>query len=97
MTQQQFEMKDWMKAIPESEFRNYEKSGHRRPLEMGKNPALVVIDVTIGFVGSKPQSLEEALKEYSSACGDAFWNKVPQYKRLLEMFREKDYPVIFTR
>ncbi|GGF90994.1 isochorismatase family protein [Paenibacillus abyssi] len=95
--EEQFEMKEWMKSIPESEFRNYVKSGHRRPLTMGKNPALVVIDVTIGFVGSKPQPLEEALKEYSSACGDAFWKDVPQYQRLIALFREKKYPVIFTR
>ncbi len=97
MSQQQFVMKEWMKTIPESEFQNYERSGHRKPLKMGVNPALIVIDVTVGFVGSKPQSLEEAQKEYSSACGDAFWKAAPRYQRLIELFREKEYPVIYTR
>lgn len=96
MAQQQPVIKEWMKGIPESEFRTYEKTGHRKPLDFGENPALVVIDVTIGFVGSKPQSLEEALEEYSSSCGDAFWKRLPNYQRLLELFREKGYPIIYT-
>ncbi len=91
-------MKEWMKAIPESEFKIYEeKTGHRRPLPFGKNPALAVIDVSIGFVGSKPQPLEEALKEYPSSCGNAFWDDLPQYQRLLEIFRERNLPIFYTR
>ena len=97
MASQQSAMKEWMKMVPESEFRTYEKTGHRKPLAFGKNPALAVIDVTIGFVGSKPQPLEKALEEYSSSCGDAFWKALPQYQRLLEIFREKKYPIIYTR
>lgn len=97
MTQQQPALREWMKGIPESEFQRYQKTGHRRRLTFGKNPALAVIDVTIGFVGSKPQPFEEAVKEYSSSCGNAFWDQLPQYQRLLELFREKNYPVFYTR
>ncbi len=97
MTQQHTVAKEWMKGVPESEFQRYAKTGHRRRLPFGKKPALLVIDVTFGFVGTKPQSFDEAVQEYSSSCGDAFWNQLPQYQRLLELFREKQLPVVYTR
>src|SRR5690554_4858704 len=82
--------KKWMEMIPESEFQIYNKSGFRGDLAFGKNPALVVIDVTVAFTGSKPQPLEEAIKEFPTACGDAAWEVLPQIKNLLELFRTQE-------
>lgn len=90
-------MKDWLKIVPENERKTYEKAGFLDPAAIGENTALLVIDVTYGFTGREGQSLDEAIEEFSTACGPVSWETMPRIKRLIEMFRELGRPVIFTR
>lgn len=64
---------------------------------LGSCPALIVIDVTLAFTGSRPQPLSEAIKEYPTACGDIAWEALPRVARLLALFRSREWPVVFTR
>ena len=54
-------MKDWMKQIPASELKTYEKAGFMGEAKIGERAALIVVDVTYGFTGSEGLSIEEAL------------------------------------
>jgi nicotinamidase-related amidase len=96
MSQKQIE-KEWLQAVPESDRRAYMKSGFGEPLATGSNPALIVIDVTFAFTGSKPQSLEDAIQECATACGQMAWDTLPRIKQLIDIFRQQKRPVIFTR
>lgn len=89
--------KDWIKAVPEADRRTYKKSGFGETLSLGSNPALIVIDVTLAFTGSKPQSLEEAIQECPTACGEVAWEALPRIRRLVDIFRERQHSVVFTR
>jgi maleamate amidohydrolase len=89
--------KEWMKILPESERKVYKQSGHGGSLVFGSNPALIIIDITFAFTGTKPQPIEEAIREFPSACGDAAWETLPRIKRLLDIFREQKRPIVFTR
>ncbi len=90
-------MKEWLKGVPEDERRAYEKAGFGGQIEIGENTALIVIDVTYGFCGDPGQTLDEAIAKYSTACGPVSWESMPRIARLIEMFRELDRPVIYTR
>ena len=90
-------MKEWMKFIPASELETYNKAGLGNRLQLGGRAALVVVDVTYAFTGSEGLSLEEAIEEYSTACGPASWIAVPKISQLIEIFRSLGLPIIFTR
>ena len=90
-------MKEWMKFIPARELETYNKAGLGNRLRLGRRAALIVVDVTYAFTGSEGLSLEEAIEEYSTACGPASWIAVPKISQLIEIFRSLGLPIIFTR
>ena len=89
-------MRDWMKLIPESERQLYAKAGFMGDLTPGRRSALIVVDVTMGFCGSEGLSLDEAVAEYSTACGPASWVAMPKIARLIETFRKADLPIVYS-
>jgi maleamate amidohydrolase len=90
-------MKDWMKAIPAEEWEAYSKAGFSGARVPGARSALVVVDVTYGFTGSQGLTFEEAVREYSTACGPSSWIAMPKIARLIELFRTRRAPIVFTR
>jgi nicotinamidase-related amidase len=89
-------MRDWMKLIPESERQLYAKAGFMGDTTPGRRSALIVVDVTMGFCGSEGLSLDEAVAEYSTACGPASWVAMPRIARLIETFRKADLPIVYS-
>jgi maleamate amidohydrolase len=89
-------MKEWMKMIPESEHSFYQKVGFQGDLELGRKAALIVVDVTYGFTGSESLSLEEAIKEFPTACGPVAWEAMPRIEKLIKLFRDQQLPIVFT-
>ncbi|MBW7458187.1 hydrolase, partial [Paenibacillus sepulcri] len=89
-------MREWMKMIPESEQSIYSSAGFQTELKPGNRAALIVVDVTYGFTGSEGLTLEEAIKEFPTACGPASWEAMPRISRLIGMFRSKQLPIVFT-
>ena len=89
-------MKDWLKQIPASELATYRSAGFLTDMTLGKNPALVVVDVTFAFTGFEGQTLEESIATFGSACGPVSWETMPKIVRLIEQFRTRQSPIIFT-
>lgn len=89
-------MKDWMKAIPQSELATYKSAGFLTDMKIGARAALIVVDVTYGFTGYEGQTLEESIAEFGSACGPVSWEAVPKIAALIDMFRTRDLPIVFT-
>ena len=89
-------MRDWMKLIPEEELRFYKKAGFSGELKPGRRAALIVVDVTMGFCGSKDASLDEAVRQYSTACGPASWLAMPKITELIALFRTLKLPIIYS-
>jgi MFS family permease len=89
-------IKEWMKVIPEEEQHIYKRAGFLEKFELGERMALLVVDVTYGFTGSESLTLEEAMQEFPTACGPASWEAVPKIAGLIELFRNRQLPVVFT-
>jgi isochorismate hydrolase len=85
----------WDGIIPEEEQQVYEAAGFGRRAGLGRKPALLIIDVQYRSVGTTPQPIQEAIKEYPTACGDVGWAAVGQIATLLKDFRAKGWPVIY--
>jgi nicotinamidase-related amidase len=90
-------VKDWMKQIPEGELKIYRRAGFGAESQFGRKAALVVVDVTYGFTGSEGLTLEQAIDEFSTACGPVSWEAVPRIAGLISLFRERGLPIVFTR
>ncbi|MEX0603558.1 MAG: isochorismatase family protein [Marinobacter sp.] len=89
--------KAWMKVVPEEERALYRQSGFGERQPFGNVPVLIVIDVTLAFTGSKHQPVADAIREYPTACGEVAWESLPRIARLLKLFRDRSWPVVFTR
>lgn len=89
-------MKEWEAIFPELERRIYEKARYGGKQEFGQNPALLIIDVTLAFVGTRPVEILDAIDEFPSSCGKVAWEALPKIKTLLEACRGASVPVVFT-
>ena len=60
------------------------------------DPVLMVIDVVESFVGLDVP-IREAQAVSRKACGERAWAAVPAIARLIDAFRERGLPIVFTR
>lgn len=95
MTQQTTSQRPWDAYIPEDEKRAYRAAGFGRPTGLGQRPALLIIDVQYRTVGTKPMPFWEAIKEFPTSCGDVGWAAVANIARLVALFREKNWPILY--
>ena len=89
-------MKEWQKFFPEEERRIYEKAGYKGKQTFGRNPALLIIDVILGFTGTKPMEIMEAIEEFPTSCGRVAWEALPKIRKLLNGCREAEIPVVYS-
>ena len=87
--------KPWDGIISEEEQRAYNAAGFGRATGLGTRPALLIIDVQYRTVGTTPKPFWEAIKEFPTACGDVGWNAVRHIERILKLFRERNWPVLY--
>ncbi len=66
----------------------------RRPL--GRNPAVLVIDVVRAFTGTKGQTLGEATADFPASCGPTAWTAIPQVKRVIDLAASNGWPLVYT-
>lgn len=90
-------MKTWRDMLPAEDRERYRQAGFGSSSEPGEHPALLVIDVTVGFVGTRGLTAEEAVAEYRNSCGPAAWEAVPHIASTVESARTAGVPVIWTR
>ncbi|MYZ49139.1 isochorismatase family protein [Propylenella binzhouense] len=62
----------------------------------GQRPALLVIDVTYGFTGDRPEPILESIRRFSNSSGAESWDAIGVIGRLAEACRAKRIPVIYS-
>ena len=85
----------WDEIIPEEERKAYAAAGFGRPSGVGKTPALLIIDVQYRTVGTTPKPFWESIEEFPTSCGDVGWSAVDHIAKLLKLFREKGWLVVY--
>lgn len=88
-------VRPWDGIISEEEQRAYNAAGFGRPTGLGKRPALLIIDAQYRTVGTEPKPFWDSIKEFPTSCGQAGWDAVANIRRLLELFRTRDWPVMY--
>ena len=85
----------WDDIITKDEEDRYAKAGFGGEGGIGTRPALLIIDVQYRTVGTTPKPYWEAIKEYPTSCGDVGWDAVARIAPLVELFRQKGFPVLY--
>ena len=89
-------MKKWQEIFTDADRALLKTFGRDERQPFGKRPALVIVDVTKSFLGSQPKSALESAKEYRTSCGEAGWEALGHIKTLLNAFRDRMLPVVYT-
>lgn len=89
-------MKQWEEVFPESDKELFKKLGTGIRQPFGNRPALLIIDVVVGFIGSKRQSVVKSVEEFRTSCGEAGWVALDNIQKLLQVCRSNNIPVIYT-
>src|SRR5690606_34003186 len=85
----------WSAIVPPDDLAVYEAAGWGHSTGLGRKPALLIIDVQWRTTGTRPQPILDALKEFPTSCGQVAWDAAERIGVLLELFRQKDWPVIY--
>jgi len=86
----------WDGVVPEEDLETYRRAGWGHPMGVGDRAALVIVDVTYNFCGSRRAPLEEAIAESTRSCGESAWDAIPVIATLKSAFEARGLPVIYT-
>lgn len=87
---------NWRDVIPEEDLEIYEAAGYGRNTMLGRRPAVIVIDVTYGFVGHKREPILDSIRRYPNSCGEQGWDAIPIIASVLDVARSASAPIYFT-
>lgn len=86
----------WDKYLTERDKQVFKASGFGATGGFGKRPALLIIDVSYGFAGDRPEPILDSIRRWSNSCGAESWDAIAVIKQLADGFRAKKLPVIYT-
>ena len=85
----------WDHLISQDEKKAYRAAGFGRPTGIGQRPALLIIDVQYRTTGTERRPFWESIKEFPTACGEPAWDAIGNIAKLLALFRERGWPVLY--
>jgi len=89
-------VRKWEAIFTDADRALLKKIGRAERPPFGKRPALIIVDVVRSFLGSNPKPVLESVEEYRTSCGEVGWAALEHTKKLLDAFRAKKLPVIYT-
>lgn len=87
---------NWRSKISDDDWALYAASGYGGRSKFGQRPALLVIDVTYGFLGPKGIPALELVSKYPTACGEPGWTALPIIETVVNECRELGFPIFYT-
>ena len=89
-----FEDHCWQDIVDDEILEIYES--YQRDTYVGKNPALLAIDLYNRCYAGGPGPVREINRKFPGACGDNAWNAIPATEKLFGAARKAGIPVIYT-
>ena len=86
----------WAPFLTERDKQVFAASGYGAFGGFGQRPAFIVIDVSYGFCGQKPEPVLESIKTWPNSCGSVAWDAIPVIGKVADACRAKGLPVIYT-
>lgn len=64
--------------------------------DLGRKPALVVVDVNYAFTGLQPEPILDSIKTFRTSCGEVAWQAIPKLQTLIKAAREAGVPIVYS-
>lgn len=89
-------MPGWDAFLTEQDREVFGASGYGARQGLGRRPAVLVIDVSYGFCGERPEPILESIGRWHNSCGPRAWDAVAAIESLLAVARAKRLPVFYS-
>ena len=90
-------MATWDSYLSEHEKKVYAKAGLGSEIQIGKQAALIIVDVQYGFTGEDAFTpIEQSLESHPACCGPASWEAVTQIGMWAAHARAAVWPIAYT-
>lgn len=86
----------WDDIVSEKEREIIRKGGYGNRKDLGRKPALIVIDAQYNFFGDRSPTLEQ-MEKYPTGVGSKAWESLDKSVSLIKAARIAKIPVIYTR
>lgn len=86
----------WDSFLTDRDKAVFAAAGYGTRAGFGRRPALLIIDVSYGFCGDKPEPILTSIKRWSNSCGEEAWAAIGVISKLATAARQKGLPVIYT-
>ena len=86
----------WDDVISERDRAVVGKGGWGKSRGLGKTPCLMIIDPQYNYVGEDKPILEQQ-DRWPTGCGADAWAGIRRTKKLIEVARSREIPIIYTR
>lgn len=86
----------WDEFLTERDKAVIAAAGYGTMAGFGARPALLVIDVSYGFTGDRPEPILESIKRWNNSSGAESWDAIAVIKTLADKCRAKRIPVIYS-
>jgi maleamate amidohydrolase len=93
----QAEPRGWHDFLTARDRQVFAASGFGQAGTLGSRPAVLVIDMTNGFCGDRPEPILESTKRYRTSCGSEAWDALPFVNELTRAARAQGHPVLVTK
>lgn len=87
----------WDSFLSERDRAAMNARGATGPNGLGRKPALLVIDVSWGFAGDRPdEPILDSIKRWPNSCGAESWQAIERISALCEGGRARGIPVLYS-
>lgn len=86
----------WEQFLTERDKQVIAAAGYGAPGGFGKRPALMIVDVSYGFTGDRPEPILDSIRRWNNSCGEESWKAIEVIAELASAFRAKRLPVIYS-
>lgn len=86
----------WDDFLTEQDEQVFAKAGYGARAGYGRRPLVLVVDVTYGFCGDRPEPILRSVERWRNSCGEVAWEAIGAIQRLLSAARAKRLPVFYT-
>jgi maleamate amidohydrolase len=89
-------MPGWDQYLTARDKAVFDASGYGRRAGLGRRPVVLVVDVSYGFCGDRPEPVLESIERWHNSCGEVAWEGIAATRELLDVARAKRLPVIYS-
>ena len=89
-------MPGWDRYLTEQDKAVFDASGYGARAGLGRRPVVLVVDVSYGFCGDRPEPVLQSIERWHNSCGEVAWDGIAAIRELLDAARAKRLPVIYS-